>query len=93
MEMCSQENTTVVTKKMWNNEKQARDFEQGKEQRFHLYPRTNNLEELNRQLFSPGDRKNDHDNDDEDRMMPKMTIDVTLCNILYPCMHSISDLH
>ena len=93
MEMCPQENTTAVTKTMWTNEKHARDFELGGEQRFHLYPRADNLEELNRQLCSPGDRKNDYDNDDEDRMMPMKTIDVTLCKILYQCMHSISDLH
>ena len=51
-----------------------RDFELGREERFHLYQRTNNVEELN-------------------RMMPMMTMDVTLCKILYQCMHSISDLH
>lgn len=31
MEMCSQENTTAVTEKMWTNEKHARDFELGRE--------------------------------------------------------------
>ena len=51
-----------------------RDFELGREERFHLYQRTNNVEELN-------------------RMMPMMTMDVTLYKILYQCMHSISDLH